>query len=302
MILFVFEGRKREPNLFRAIESLFFKDRQHIVCSFDNNIYELYKKLRDFDDAGDIISVLREKYLGSEDSPFPENARSSDFSEIYLIFDYDFQNKNIPVTDMNRQISEMLEMFDNETENGKLYINYPMVEAIRYTKRLPDSEFYTYTVSRQLCAEVSFKKLSDEFSDYKSLDFLTLNEHRSATESEIRTRTKNWMLLQEQNVIKANYLCTGCLSMPENKDDVSQKEIFDAQLQDYVLPKDCVSILSAFPMFLYEYFPAPAGLSLKEDNESRIAALKSAIEEGLDSGIVEDFDSDSHLKSMKGTR
>ena len=44
MILFVFEGRKREPNLFRAIESLFFKDRQHIVCSFDNNIYELYKK------------------------------------------------------------------------------------------------------------------------------------------------------------------------------------------------------------------------------------------------------------------
>ena len=90
--------------------------------------------------------------------------------------------------------------------------------------------------------------------------------------------------------------------MPENKDDVSQKEIFDAQLQDYVLPKDCVSILSAFPMFLHEYFPAPAGLSLKEDNESRIAALKSAIEEGLDSGIAEDFDSDSHLKSMKGTR
>lgn len=32
-----------------------------------------------------------------------------------------------------------------------------------------------------------------------------------------------------------------------------------------------------------------AGLRLLEDNESRIAALKSAIEEGLDSGIAEDL-------------
>ena len=302
MILLVFEGRKREPGLFRAIEKLFFKDRQHIVCSFDNNIYELYKKLRELDDSGDVVSILREKYSGRDDSPFPEDVRSSDFSEIYLIFDYDFQNKNVQLAEMNRQISEMLEMFDNETESGKLYINYPMAEAIRYTKRLPDPKFYTYTVSRQLCAKMSFKKLADVFSEYKSLDFLTLNEHRAATENEIRSRAKNWMLLQEQNVIKANYLCTGDLSIPESKEFVSQQNIFSAQIRDYVNPKDSVSILSAFPMFLYEYFPAPAGLSLKEDNESRIAALKSAIEEGLDSGIAEDFDSDSHLKSMKGTR
>lgn len=44
MILFVFEGEKREPELFRAIEKLFFKDSQHIVCSFGNNIYELYQR------------------------------------------------------------------------------------------------------------------------------------------------------------------------------------------------------------------------------------------------------------------
>lgn len=260
MILFVFEGRKREPNLFRAIECLFFKGRQHIVCSFDNNIYELYRKLKEFDDSGDIVSILMEKYSGRDDSPFPDNARSSDFSEIYLIFDYDFHNKNISLDNMNLQISEMLETFDNETANGKLYINYPMVEAIRYTKRLPDTAFYTYTVGRRQCWEMSFKKLADEFSDYKSLDFLTLNEHRSATESEIDSRTENWELLQKQNIIKANFLCTGSLSMPESKETVSQKEIYNAQLHDYVLSKDCVSILSAFPLFLYEYFPNPIRL------------------------------------------
>ena len=68
MILFVFEGEKREPELFRAIEKLFFKDSQHIVCSFENNIYELYQRLKNLDDSGDIVSVLREKYDGRTDS------------------------------------------------------------------------------------------------------------------------------------------------------------------------------------------------------------------------------------------
>ena len=131
---------------------------------------------------------------------------------------------------MNSRISEMLDMFDNETENGKLYINYPMVEAIRYTKYLPDSRFYTYTVNRQQCRDISFKNMADEFSDYKSLDFLTLNTRREATESEISSRTVNWGLIKEQNVVKANYLCSGTLTLPKDKDTVSQKEIFNAQL------------------------------------------------------------------------
>ena len=131
MILFVFEGHKREPELFRAIETLFFKDSQHIVCSFGNNIYELYQQLKDLDGSGDMVSLLRERYDGRPDSPFSEESKSSDFSEICLIFDYDFHNRNISLNEMNSRISEMLDMFGNETENGKLYINYPMVEAIR---------------------------------------------------------------------------------------------------------------------------------------------------------------------------
>ena len=86
MILFVFEGEKREPELFRAIETLFFKDKQSIVCSFGNNIYELYGELKSLDDAGDIVSVMRERYNGEERSPFAGIESSSSFSEIYLIF------------------------------------------------------------------------------------------------------------------------------------------------------------------------------------------------------------------------
>ena len=42
-----------------------------------------------------------------------------------------------------------------------------------------------------------------------------------------------------------------------------------------------------------------AGLRLLEDNESQVLALKKAIQEGLDSGIAEDFDPAAHLKTLK---
>ena len=44
-----------------------------------------------------------------------------------------------------------------------------------------------------------------------------------------------------------------------------------------------------------------AGLRLLADEESRIVALKSVIEEGINSGIAEDFDPQAHLKSLKAS-
>lgn len=42
-----------------------------------------------------------------------------------------------------------------------------------------------------------------------------------------------------------------------------------------------------------------AGLRLLEDNESHIIALKAAIDEGMNSGVAEDFDPISHLRTLK---
>ena len=41
------------------------------------------------------------------------------------------------------------------------------------------------------------------------------------------------------------------------------------------------------------------GLRLLEDQEQRMAALRTAIQEGLTSGCVEDFDSKAYLQEMK---
>ena len=45
-----------------------------------------------------------------------------------------------------------------------------------------------------------------------------------------------------------------------------------------------------------------SGLRLLEDQEQKMAALRHAIKEGLDSGIVEDFDSDAYLEEMKARK
>ncbi|MFH0757511.1 MAG: type II toxin-antitoxin system ParD family antitoxin [Bacteroidota bacterium] len=45
-----------------------------------------------------------------------------------------------------------------------------------------------------------------------------------------------------------------------------------------------------------------AGLRLLEEEEDKVVALKQAIQEGIDSGFVEDFDPDLYLKQLKAQR
>ena len=42
-----------------------------------------------------------------------------------------------------------------------------------------------------------------------------------------------------------------------------------------------------------------AGLRLLENEESKVLALRNAIQEGLDSALVEDFDFDDNLRRLK---
>lgn len=45
-----------------------------------------------------------------------------------------------------------------------------------------------------------------------------------------------------------------------------------------------------------------AGLRLLEDEESRVVALRNAIQEGIDSGIAHDFDPKKNLENLKARR
>lgn len=128
MILFIFEGNDREPKIYHTIERLYLP-KDNIICSFGNNIYELYNQIMDLDGNVDVLSLLTERLHRIGDASL-DGIRRSDISETYLFFDYDFHNNQLTLDEINQRVEAMLNMFDEETENGKLYINYPMIECI----------------------------------------------------------------------------------------------------------------------------------------------------------------------------
>lgn len=251
MILFVFEGAEREPRVFRTLERLFFGQGERIVCSFGNNIYELYRQLQSFEGDGDLVSILRENK-----ADLPEDVKTSDFSEIYLFFDYDFQNENLSLEEMNQRLREMLEVFDDETDNGKLYVSYPMVESLCYTRELPDEHFVEYTVSRCECMKRHLKDIAREFSYYGSLDFIELPaaEHHKPGKREYAKVKRNWVYLVKQHTVKANHMCTGQNGMPAEKEVITQARIFAAQCGKYLCDGEKIAVLNGFPLFLFDYF------------------------------------------------
>ena len=285
MILFVFEGETTEPLLFSTMKHLFLpKERNDIICTYKSNIYSLYNRMSAngyFDDSRtdvSLIPLLQEqlKQNGDVNHPLLKITNWDEISEIFLFFDYDCQNKekdkSYSLTENNKRIEKMLSFFNNETEAGKLYINYPMVESIRYTKKLPDLSFNTYTIALSDCPDAIFKKKVDTFSFYGSFDFLTLNfltslkvdmnlSNLTLKKQKLRSywkqrkeRKANWKLLIKQNIEKLFDINEIDKSEIKNKFSISQDMLFDIQQAKFV-SKQMVSVICSIPLFLYDYIP-----------------------------------------------
>lgn len=244
MILFVFEGGKSEPVIFDSIEKLFLSGEKLCIfkCGFD--LPTLYSRLKECDE--DLFRTLPLKENGIT---IPEGKRIDTlFSQVFLFFDYDFQN-HMGLEKLNGILDEMLEFFSDETENGKLYINYPMVESLKYTKDLPDDDYYKYVATRQECVDHLFKGNAEQFaySKAKGYRFIDLSK------TEKTTVLKNWEYLKLQNIKKANYIISGNNKIPDDKQDFNQLDIFEAQKTKYVATSDNVAVLNSFPLFLYDY-------------------------------------------------
>lgn len=132
-VIFIYEGVKTEENLLNNVVKVFFSSNADISilnCPADGNIYMLWTRLKKDDFETNVIDVLKEMSATARERL--KSLRASEFSEIYLFFDYDGHNDNIPKEYLSEDIlGDMLKTFDNETELGKLYISYPMIESIK---------------------------------------------------------------------------------------------------------------------------------------------------------------------------
>lgn len=146
-ILVITEGNEEE-RLFNAIADsieFLFRDEYEIV-KLNNPIYELYDLVRN-DEYFDMVRYLEKKNNKNYDDYY--------FSQVYLVFDFDPQYQKYS----DEKIKEMQKLFDNETINGKMYINYPMLESAYHLKSKYDEEFSN--------SKIELDKISSEF--YKKL-------------------------------------------------------------------------------------------------------------------------------------
>jgi len=238
--LFVFEGEKAEKLYFQSLERAFFHgEERRLLASFENNLYKLYAEIADDEDL-DLFELIKELNPSANEDENIKNLRRDQIGQIYLFFDFEPNDNKFT----GQNLLNMLRRFNNETEHGKLFISYPMIEAIRDIDNIDEYLERTVPISDsvgKIYKNLSAGRGSRAYQDARKID------------------KQGWQLLIEANVRKANLLATEKNSLELVSDQVS---IARAQLSDDE-PRDPLPVLSAFPIFLADYF----GLDILRNNQ-----------------------------------
>ncbi|WP_278452785.1 hypothetical protein [Thomasclavelia spiroformis] len=250
-IAFIIEGIKTEPIVIRNLKNKFFDktEIEAIMLPTCTNIYAIWKKICDDEEETDIIELVKElsskqttKRVDQINHPFNfRELNRDDFSEIYLFFDYDGHNNNLPSDcDHNEIMRQMLMTFDNETENGKMYISYPMIEAIKHfnEQNICDQEIDCFS---KIVIGKKYKSLVADCTARDNLNKFDIKDWKFAI--------KKYM-----SSIYCLFDLEGNISRKEYLEKITPIAIFDRQLNEYVNVYDYVMILSAFPEFIMDYF------------------------------------------------
>lgn len=240
-ILVILEGEQPEGNTLARLQRAFpdeladfSEDLVKIV--YTSNIYALYNALKEDDEFLDVVEVLKERFPSNESL---QNIQRDEVSQIFLFFDLDIHGKSLE--DSCKQLSELLEFFDNETENGKLFLSYPMVESVNIcdvTTGLMSDDRKLFKIEN--CKNNGFKNFVNDLNrDSKNICRANSRE--------------NWIRICKANFEKVQWL------LNVNSDDFEttlkamfQPPIFASQ-KALMLGEGEVATLSAFPFFLLEY-------------------------------------------------
>ena len=242
-VLIVLEGEQPEGNTLARLQRAFPEEladlsEDLVKIIFRSNIYSLYGKLKDDNGFLDVVEVLKEQH--KEDKELQDLDRES-VSQVFLFFDLDIHGLAQPIEQSCEQLDELLNFFDNETENGKLFLSYPMAEAIN----ICDIENGLMSDDRKLfCID---KCVNDGFKHF-------VNDLNRDSKTICRANCReNWLIISKANYEKAKWLMH--LTSEELfsvLDQMQQAAILQHQ-QKLIKQDNVVAVLSAFPFFLLEY-------------------------------------------------
>lgn len=231
-ILVLVEGERTDVVLMEHLFSIYNIDANYEIVPYRTNIYTLYKEMFSENDpsAFDILQILKARE--------PNQDRRSIFNEFYsdilLIFDLEPQAPDFAPD----KIQRMAEYFVESSDMGKLYLNYPMVEAFYHMSSIPDLRFENY---------------------YATLYELETREYKARVNRENRNHDyrKFAVTKEECNIVIRQHINKAWkLSDNESCDDLlpEQTKILVTQL-NMLSDEKKIAVLSTCGFFIPEYNP-----------------------------------------------
>jgi len=275
-IAIIVEGPRTEPPIFKNLGRLFFSGGNEtenisfeiIQFPFCGNIYNFYDVLLkdELAEEGtsslsvDTIPLLQERVRhfcqnGKRKELLPGltddgvtrllSYKRTDFSQLFLFFDIELQDSR---GDKDTIIRQLTTTFSNETESGKLYINYPMIEALKDVG--PDGACYQNCLL-PISNIVNYKETVGSRSSFPDIR---------------KYKEETWKLFCKIAVQRASCLLTGScppcdagtskppLSFQKYREQGTQETLYLRQYENHISVKSEVMILSSIPLFLLDYY------------------------------------------------
>lgn len=223
-ILFIVEGERLERKVIERMAKAY--GFQCEISSVRTTIYDLYVSLKNENGFLNVVPALKEMLEqkasvleNNPSSPYRDkelgrirddiNNLSHSYSSIYLIFDSELQHHDLTEGEPTASaeyiamkhcdvLKEMLEFFDNETDQGKLYVNYPMMESYR------DCDDYFDITYRERIVSLDTLFKNDGGKGYKEL--VSRRKKSNIDGMDIKETEFNRLICM--NVFKLNYLST----------------------------------------------------------------------------------------------
>ena len=232
-ILMLTEGKDPDKKLIEHIINK-FQIKGEVIWAKIGTIYAFYKDIKEkYDENMDVIRYIKYKYSDKISKEF----KASEISYVYLFFDYDLHSKlneeyeNIEkIYERINEISEINSFFENETENGKLYLSFPMIEA--YHKPIGCNYIYK---------EDSFEEKLVNFKEFKK-----------KIKSEIGNRGIESIKAQYKEIIKF-YIHNSEKILGMKFKEVEKNKVLKFQ-NELLKNRNKVKIYPSIPIFLNEYF------------------------------------------------
>lgn len=237
IILCITEGERLDPRILNHLKKFFGFENVKVfpICL---NIYNLYQKLTEDNSFGsefiDTFIMIKEISKGQQSSYKEELLllQRDQISEIFLFFDYD--GHDTLVDKYPECLDDMLSLFNNETEHGKLYISYPMIESYKHPIDTTNNiiDIYSNTHYKTFVSEICDKKLNNI----------------------AKLSREDWLDISILHIKSTNHLFNNSFDFPNSHSDtikMTQEEIYNKQ-QKYIVNQK-ISVINAFPWFLLEY-------------------------------------------------